>query len=197
MYLIFKRVFDLLFSCVLLVLLFPLLLVVGLFIYFIDGSPVFFLQKRAGLNGLPFQLIKFRTMNFDKESGQNNVTKLGRLLRSTSIDELPSLINIALGSMSLIGPRPLHHFYVERYSAKQFRRLAVLPGITGYAQINGRNALDWNEKFELDCFYVDNISLKLDLYILCKTFFVVLFMKDVNPANSSEMPEFLGSDDSK
>jgi lipopolysaccharide/colanic/teichoic acid biosynthesis glycosyltransferase len=162
------------------------------------GSPVFFVQKRPGRNGKIFLLIKLRTMlNFKDEEGfplpdKYRLTKLGKFLRSTSIDELPELWNVVIGEMSLVGPRPLLPQYLTRYSEKQTRRHEVLPGLTGLAQINGRNNLDWNRKFELDIHYVDNISFFLDIKIICITAIRILLRKNISKTGYSTAPEFLG-----
>jgi undecaprenyl phosphate N,N'-diacetylbacillosamine 1-phosphate transferase len=160
------------------------------------GSPVFFIQKRPGHNEKIFALIKLRTMqNFKDEKGfllpdKDRLTKLGRFLRSTSIDELPELWNVVIGEMSLVGPRPLLPQYLTRYSEKQSRRHKVLPGLTGLAQINGRNNLDWNRKFELDVLYVDNLSFFLDLKILSITFLRIIQRKNISKLGSATSPEF-------
>jgi undecaprenyl phosphate N,N'-diacetylbacillosamine 1-phosphate transferase len=162
------------------------------------GSPVFFIQKRPGRNEKIFALIKLRTMqNFKDEKGfllpdKDRLTKLGRFLRSTSIDELPELWNVVIGEMSLVGPRPLLPQYLTRYSEKQSRRHKVLPGLTGLAQINGRNNLDWNRKFELDIYYVDNVSFLLDIKIICITAVRILLRKNISKSGHSTTPEFLG-----
>ena len=167
-----KRVVDLVLSLILLLLTSPVLLVCCILVRLTTGSPVFFIQKRPGRNEKIFSLIKLRTMqNLKGEEGsllpdKDRLTKLGRFLRSTSIDELPELWNVVIGEMSLVGPRPLLTQYLTRYSEKQSRRHEVLPGLTGLAQINGRHNLDWDRKFELDVQYVDEISFFLDIKIL-------------------------------
>lgn len=171
-----KRAFDLLASLAGLAVLSPLLLVVALFVRVKLGAPVLFRQTRPGFNGRPFTILKFRTMR-DPRPGEDpfgtdaaRLTSFGSFLRAASLDELPELINILRGEMSLVGPRPLLMEYLPRYSPEQARRHDVLPGVTGWAQVNGRNAISWEKKFELDVWYVDHLSLALDLRILAMTF---------------------------
>jgi sugar transferase EpsL len=177
----------------------PLLAVVALLVRITLGRPVLFRQKRSGLHGKPFTLLKFRTMKDARDSQGNllpdgkRLTRLGRLLRRTSLDELPTLVNVIRGEMSLVGPRPLISDYLDRYSPEQMRRLEVKPGITGWNQINGRNALTWEEKFALDIWYVENWSLWLDLKILAITGWKVLTGQGVTAPGSATMPEFLGT----
>ena len=193
-----KRIFDIVLSLILLSLTFPVLLVCSILVRLTMGSPVFFIQKRPGHNEKIFALIKLRTMqNFKDEKGfllpdKDRLTKLGRFLRSTSIDELPELWNVVIGEMSLVGPRPLLPQYLTRYSEKQSRRHKVLPGLTGLAQINGRNNLDWNRKFELDIYYVDNVSFLLDIKIICITAVRILLRKNISKSGHSTTPEFQG-----
>ena len=193
-----KRIFDIVLSLILLFLTFPVLLVCSILVRLTMGSPVFFIQKRPGRNEKIFSLIKLRTMqNFKDEKGfllpdKDRLTKLGRFLRSTSIDELPELWNVVIGEMSLVGPRPLLPQYLTRYSEKQSRRHKVLPGLTGLAQINGRNNLDWNRKFELDIYYVDNVSFLLDIKIICITAVRILLRKNISKSGHSTTPEFQG-----
>ena len=178
----------------------PLMAGVALLIRTRLGSPVLFRQERPGRGGVPFELVKFRTMldHCDSEGNplpdSERLTAFGRLLRSTSVDELPQLWNVLVGDMSLVGPRPLLMRYLERYSPEQARRHAVLPGITGLAQVKGRNALSWEQKFSLDVQYVDDWSLALDLYILSLTLKQVLLREGVSSAGHATMPEFLGSE---
>jgi len=180
---IVKRAIDLLGSLTGLLITSPLLLGVALAIKLDDGGPVFFRQQRAGLKGQAFRIFKFRTMviNAEKqgagvfvEEEDPRITRVGKFLRHTSLDELPQLINILRGEMSLVGPRPTLPYQVENYDQKQMRRLDVKPGITGWAQVNGRSALTWPERIELDLWYIENWSLWLDLKIILKTFLVVL-----------------------
>lgn len=164
------------------------------------GSPVLFRQRRPGLHGEPFELLKFRTMREPKpgqsrlSSDAERITPLGRLLRATSIDELPSLLNVLKGEMSLVGPRPLLMRYLDRYTPEQARRHNVKPGITGLAQVRGRNALSWEEKFALDLEYVDHWNLLLDLRILAETVLKVVTREDVSHEGHATMPEFMGTD---
>jgi lipopolysaccharide/colanic/teichoic acid biosynthesis glycosyltransferase len=162
------------------------------------GSPVFFRQTRPGYHGKPFELMKFRTMIPAKpgqsfESDGVRMTRLGGALRKLSLDELPTLWNVFRGEMSLVGPRPLLMQYLERYTPEQARRHDAPPGITGWAQIHGRNALDWEEKFALDCWYVDHQWLGLDLYILARTVVAVLRREGIAHEGSATMPPFLGT----
>ena len=179
-----KHLFDILISLTLLVVLALPFGVISLMILLKSGRPVFFLQERAGLHGKPFRVVKFRTMIRNSEgSGMGvfteendpRITTVGRFLRKFSIDELPQLINVLKGEMSLVGPRPTLTYQVERYSEKQRRRLLMKPGITGWAQVNGRNSLTWPERIELDVWYVENWSMKLDFLILIKT--LTIFFK--------------------
>ena len=180
---VFKRLVDLLGSLPGLLLISPLLIGVALAIKLDDRGPVFFRQQRAGLKGQTFKIFKFRTMvqNAEKlgagvfvEEEDPRITRVGKFLRHSSLDELPQLINIVRGEMSLVGPRPTLPYQVEKYDQRQIRRLDVKPGITGWAQVNGRSALTWPERIELDLWYIDNWSLWLDLKIILKTFLVVL-----------------------
>lgn len=194
-----KRALDLLVSIVALILLSPLLLVVICAIYLKMGRPVFFVQERPGLGAKPFRMIKFRTMlNTQDASGRllsdaERLTPFGAFLRSTSIDELPELVNVIGGEMSLVGPRPLLMEYIPLYSQEQYRRHEVRPGITGWAQINGRNAISWDEKFALDVWYVDNRSLWLDIKIFFLTFKRALLRDGIAHAGDATMPVFEGS----
>lgn len=191
-----KRGIDIVASILLLVLLSPLLLIISVVIRINMGSPVFFKQVRAGLHGRPFTILKFRTMidAFDQNGcplpDEKRLTPLGRFLRSTSLDELPELVNVLRGDMSLVGPRPLLVEYLDRYTPEQARRHEVKPGITGWAQVNGRNALTWEEKFKLDVWYVDNWSLWLDLKILWLTCVAVVTRRGISAEGHATMPEF-------
>ena len=181
-----------------LVVVSPILAGTALLIRVMIGSPVLFRQKRPGRFGRPFTVYKFRTMSLaTDESGKllpdsERLTRLGKWIRATSLDELPQLWNVLRGDVSLVGPRPLLMEYLPRYSAEQARRHDVMPGITGWAQINGRNALTWEEKFALDTWYVDNWSLGLDLRILLLTFKRVLMRDGISNNQHATMPEFLG-----
>jgi lipopolysaccharide/colanic/teichoic acid biosynthesis glycosyltransferase len=182
-----------------LVILGPIMLTLALLIRLTQGAPVLFRQTRAGLEGQPFVLLKFRTMreavggNHDFDSDGQRLTVLGRVLRSTSLDEVPALINVLKGEMSLIGPRPLLMVYLDRYTPEQARRHEIKPGITGWAQVNGRNSLTWEEKFDLDVWYVDHWSLWLDFKILMLTFLKVVKREGVSATGHATMPEFRGT----
>jgi lipopolysaccharide/colanic/teichoic acid biosynthesis glycosyltransferase len=196
-----KRLFDLVLSiCVGLTLL-PLIGPLMLLIRWRLGSPVFFHQVRAGLDGEPFDVVKFRSMtNAFNERGSllpddQRMTPFGRFLRGSSLDELPQLWCVIRGDMSLVGPRPLLVEYVDRYSTEQKLRLAAMPGITGWAQINGRNAISWDERFSFDIWYVSHVSFLLDVRILLKTSLRLLMPRNINSANHATMPEFLGTRD--
>lgn len=194
--LIGKRVLDICSSLLLLIITLPVQIVVAALILIFMGRPVYFLQERAGLRGNVFVLRKFRTMNvaesaWEGSSGDSKrMTKLGSVLRETSLDELPGLWNVLLGHMSMVGPRPLLIEYLPRYSADQARRHNVRPGVTGLAQIMGRNSLSWNQKFALDAWYVDHLSLGLDLRILLRTVPAVLRRGDVSATGHATVPEF-------
>lgn len=194
-----KRFFDLVLACLALFLYcVPLLLLVWQIRYKL-GAPVFFRQVRPGLHGRPFKMVKFRTMTDERGSdGQllpdaDRLTPFGRLLRTTSLDELPELWNVLKGDMSLVGPRPLLMEYLPLYSQEQARRHEMRPGITGWAQVNGRNALSWEEKFKLDVWYVDNHSLWLDIKILWLTVRKVLGQTDISAEGHATMPPFRGN----
>jgi len=196
---IIKRLFDLLCAIVLIIILLPLLIFIALIVWITMGYPFFFCQLRPGYKGKPFMCYKFRTMN-DKRDQHGNLlpdelrlTGLGKFLRATSLDELPELFNVLRGEMSLVGPRPLLMQYLERYTPEQARRHDVLPGITGWAQINGRNALTWEEKFRLDLWYVDNWSFWLDLKILALTAWKVLKREGINQPGFATAEEFMGT----
>ncbi len=194
-----KRLFDLVLTGSLLILLSPVLLGLGIAVRRRLGSPVLFCQRRPGLHGQPFMLRKFRTMTDARDAqGQllpdaERLTPFGAFLRSTSLDELPELLNVLAGDMSLVGPRPLLMQYLQRYSLEQSRRHEVRPGITGWAQVNGRNALTWEEKFDLDVWYVDHLSLLIDLRIMFATFVTTLRREGISHADQATMPEFMGS----
>jgi sugar transferase EpsL len=190
-----KRALDLLVAVFGLVLLFPLLLVVAVMIRLSMGSPIFFRQVRPGYHAKPFTLVKFRTMAgggpvVDPSTDAVRLTGLGRLLRNVSLDEFPQLWNVLRGEMSLVGPRPLLMEYLECYTPEQARRHDVRPGITGWAQINGRNAINWEQKFLLDVWYVDHWNFWLDLRILTVTVQKVLKRKDINQSGQATMEKF-------
>jgi lipopolysaccharide/colanic/teichoic acid biosynthesis glycosyltransferase len=194
-----KRLLDLALTIPGLVVISPLLLILAVLVRIIIGSPVFFRQQRPGYKNRLFYVYKFRTMT-DAHDGEGNLlpdaqrlTPLGRFMRDFSLDELPELFNVLWGEMSLVGPRPLLTQYIERYSPEQARRHAVLPGITGWAQINGRNALTWEEKFHLDLWYVDHWSLWLDIKILLLTIWKVLKREGISQPGHATAEEFKGS----
>ena len=172
----------------------PLAALVALAVRIADGSPVVFRQERAGLGGRPFSMMKFRTMRTGGGSDAERMTRLGRLLRSTSLDELPQLLHVLSGKMALVGPRPLPTAYLPRYSPEQARRHEVRPGITGWAQVNGRNAISWDEKFRLDVWYVDNRSLLLDAKILFLTMWRTVRREGINSSATETMEEFKGKE---
>jgi sugar transferase EpsL len=194
-----KRLFDLLAASLALVLLSPVLLVVALLVRIVHGRPVLFGQVRPGYRGRLFRIFKFRTMsnaraaNGDLLPDAKRLTPLGRFLRASSLDELPELFNILRGEMSLVGPRPLLVQYLERYSPEQARRHDVLPGLTGWAQVNGRNALTWEDKFRLDVWYVDHWSFWLDLKIIFLTFWKVFKREGISQPGHATAEEFMGS----
>ena len=172
----------------------PLAALVALAVRIADGSPVVFRQERAGLGGRPFSMMKFRTMRTGGGSDAERMTRLGRILRATSLDELPQLLHVLSGKMALVGPRPLPTAYLPRYSPEQARRHEVRPGITGWAQVNGRNAISWDEKFRLDVWYVDNRSLLLDAKILFLTVWRTVRRDGINSSATETMEEFKGKE---
>jgi len=194
-----KTMFDFALSLIGFVLVFPLLCLLTIIILFTLGSPILFKQQRPGLFGKPFIFYKFRTMTSEKDENGNllpdekRLTKFGNFLRKTSLDELPSLWNVLKGNMSLVGPRPLLMEYLPLYSKEQMRRHEVKPGITGWAQINGRNAISWDEKFKLDVWYVDNQSIWLDTKILFITAWKVLKREGISQKGHVTMERFRGS----
>ena len=194
-----KRLFDLVLSTTGVILISPILLVVALLVWIAHGRPILFQQPRPGYHGRPFQINKFRTMKDSRDSLGNllpdaeRLTRLGRALRATSLDELPELFNVLRGEMSLVGPRPLLMQYLDRYTPEQARRHEVLPGITGWAQVNGRNALAWEDKFRLDVWYVDHWSLWLDIKILLLTVWKALEREGISQPGQATAEEFMGS----
>jgi lipopolysaccharide/colanic/teichoic acid biosynthesis glycosyltransferase len=193
-----KRVIDVFVACLLLLLLAPVLVVVAAIVAVGLGRPVLFRQMRAGRAGKPFSVVKFRSMrdadpSRDLVTDAERLTPLGKRLRSTSLDELPSLWNVVCGEMSLVGPRPLPVAYLDRYSAEQARRHEVRPGVTGLAQIRGRNSLSWEEKFALDLAYVESRSLGFDLRILAETIQVAVRREGISSPGEATSPEFVGS----
>ncbi|QGP92690.1 putative sugar transferase EpsL [Neomoorella glycerini] len=197
--LLIKRLIDFIGAFMGLVVLSPLIILIALLVRMNMGAPVLFRQVRPGLHGRPFILYKFRTMRDLRDAegrllpDEMRLTRLGRILRSTSLDELPELFNVLKGEMSLVGPRPLLMEYLDRYTPEQARRHEAKPGITGWAQVNGRNAITWEEKFKLDVWYVDNWSLGLDLKILGLTLIKVLKREGISAGGHATMPEFRGS----
>jgi len=195
-----KRLFDVGASAILLLLLAPLFLVLVVLVGGKLGRPVLFLQERPGLHGRIFSLRKFRTMLDARDAGGNllpdaeRMTSFGRFLRSSSLDELPELWNVLCGEMSLVGPRPLLVRYLERYSPEQARRHEVRPGITGWAQVSGRNALNWEERFRLDVWYVEHVSFLLDLKILWLTLWKVIRREGISAQGEATMGEFMGNE---
>lgn len=195
-----KRLIDFCIATMTLVLLSPLILGIAVLVWLTMGRPVLFKQARAGHRGRPFTLIKFRTMQQGRdEAGKllpdsDRLSRLGRLLRQLSLDELPQIWNVMKGEMSFVGPRPLLVDYLPRYSREQARRHEVKPGITGWAQVNGRNTLSWDERFELDVWYVDHWSLSLDGEILWRTIRKVFQREGISMDGHATMPEFTGND---
>jgi lipopolysaccharide/colanic/teichoic acid biosynthesis glycosyltransferase len=194
-----KRVVDVMFGAAGLIVLAPVLAAVAAVIRVVDGPPILFRQRRSGRGGRPFELMKFRTMRdaapgatWDPSTDSHRLTRVGRLLRTTSLDELPTLINVVRGDMSLVGPRPLPVAYLPRYSDTQARRLEVRPGITGWAQVQGRNTLTWDDRFALDVWYVDHRSLRLDFRILARTIGYVLRREGIDHGAGVTMTEFRG-----
>ena len=194
-----KRLLDIIISATVLIVLSPLMIIIYVLILINLGSPAFFVQERVGKDNKVFKMIKFRTMKDARDKNGNllsdneRVTKFGRFLRSFSLDELPELINIIKGDMSLVGPRALLVQYLECYNDEQIRRHDVLPGLTGWAQINGRNSITWSEKFKLDVWYVDNWSLWLDIKIFFLTFWKVVKREGINQSETVTMEYFNGS----
>lgn len=194
-----KRLFDLTATVLGLALIWPLILLLVILVRRKLGAPVFFRQQRPGLQGKPFMMYKFRTMTDAKDDAGNllpdadRLVPFGRFLRSSSLDELPELINVLKGDMSLVGPRPLLMEYLPRYSPEQARRHELRPGITGWAQVNGRNAISWEDKFKLDVWYVDNQSIWLDLKILWMTFEKVFKREGISQEGQATMEKFMGS----
>lgn len=196
---IIKRILDIIISLIGLIMLSPFLIIVSILIYFKLGSPIFFVQERVGKNNKIFKMIKFRSMkNTTDRNGKllldnERLTDFGKRIRSLSIDELPELINILKGDMSLIGPRPLLVQYLEVYNEEQMKRHNMKPGLTGWAQINGRNSINWSEKFKLDVWYIENWTCSLDVKIFFKTIKTVIKKDGINYDDSVTMEYFNGS----
>jgi lipopolysaccharide/colanic/teichoic acid biosynthesis glycosyltransferase len=196
-----KRLFDILFSLGWLVFFAPLLMVVALLVRLKLGSPVLFIQERPGLRGRPFRMVKFRTMTDERGPDgellpdEVRLTSFGKFLRATTLDEFPEMWNVLVGDMSVVGPRPLLMRYLPRYDAFQARRMEVKPGVTGWAQVNGRNALSWEQKFAHDVWYVDHCTFWLDMKIVVLTFFKVFARSGINSATAATMEEFRGRQD--
>jgi len=200
---VIKRIIDIFGALVGIIIFSPFFAMIAFLIYLTMGRPVIFYQVRPGLQEKPFIMYKFRTMKEIKDEKGNllpdelRLTRLGRFLRSTSLDELPELWNVLKGDMSLVGPRPLLMEYLDRYTPEQARRHEVKPGITGWAQVNGRNALTWEEKFKLDVWYVDNWSLWLDIKILLLTFVKVIRREGISQPGRATVDYFMGSNNSR
>ena len=194
-----KRTLDIIISALALVVLSPLLIVIALAVRWRMGNPIFFGQERPGFKGKPFTLYKFRTMIANRDGrghplpDSERLTSMGKLLRATSLDELPELWIVLKGDMSLVGPRPLLMQYLDRYTPEQARRHEVKPGITGWAQVNGRNAIPWEKKFELDVWYVDNRSLWLDIKIIGMTIWKILRREGISQQGEATAREFMGN----
>jgi lipopolysaccharide/colanic/teichoic acid biosynthesis glycosyltransferase len=195
-YLFFKNIIDRLLSSFLLIILSPFLLLISLLLIIKQKGKFIFTQDRPGYKAKIFKIYKFRTMNDIKDNDgllledMQRITSLGNFLRKTSLDELPSLVNIVRGEMSFVGPRPLLPEYLKFYTLEESKRHLVKPGLTGWAQINGRNNSSWEKRFEFDLWYVNNFSLFLDIYILINTFWKVIFQRDINKSKVSTMPKF-------
>ncbi|WP_162126238.1 sugar transferase [Flavobacterium phycosphaerae] len=191
-----KRFIDFTASLIGFIILFPILLIVSVFLYFANAGKPFFVQSRPGKNGVIFKIIKFKTMNDKKDkfgnllSDEIRLTTIGKLVRKTSLDEIPQLLNVIKGDMSLIGPRPLLPSYLDYYTPFQHRRHEVKPGITGWTQVNGRNSLSWDQKFELDVWYVDHISFALDVKIIIKTIQKIIKTNEISAEGHATMPRF-------
>ena len=196
---IFKPFFDKLTALIILVVVSPVLLMVILLLYWVNKGSIWFFQERPGKNGLLFKVIKFKTMTDERNvsgellSDEERLTRMGNFIRKTSLDELPQLINVLKGEMSIIGPRPLLVEYLTLYNSEQLRRLEVTPGITGWAQVNGRNTVEWKKRFSYDVWYVDHISFLLDIKILWMTLIKVIKAEGISSATSVTMEKFKGN----
>ena len=195
----FKPLIDKILALILIILFSPIMIIVAILIYLWDGRPIIFTQERPGLNEKIFKIYKFRTMTNEKDEFGNllpdekRLNGIGKIIRSLSLDELPQLFNVLKGDMSFIGPRPLLVKYLPRYTKEQRKRHLVKPGITGLAQVKGRNALSWREKFKYDVFYVNHLSFKLDLYIICQTVLKVIKKEGISQEGHATMEEFNGN----
>lgn len=193
-----KRLVDILVAVPSVIILSPVLILIGFLVHLKIGAPVLFRQARPGLGGKPFTIYKYRTMTDEQDEEGNllsdgeRLTRLGRFLRKTSIDELPELFNVIKGDMSIVGPRPLLMQYLERYTPEQARRHEVKPGITGWAQVNGRNAITWEDKFRLDVWYVDNWSIGLDVKIIALTLWKILKREGISQPGQATAEPFMG-----
>lgn len=194
----FKRTIDFVVSFLGVLFFLPLLTIITITLFFINEGKPFFFQRRPGKNGKIFKLIKFKSMTDKTDSFgmllsyEDRITKVGLFIRKMSLDELPQIINILKGDMSIIGPRPLLEEYLPLYNEKQKRRHEIRPGLSGWAQVNGRNSISWQQKFELDIWYVDNVSFKLDFLIFLKTFKKAIFKEGINASETTNMPLFNG-----
>jgi len=192
-----KRIIDILLSSLAIALLTPLFIIIILLILFFDGRPIFFIQNRPGLNGKIYKMIKFKTMHppdkYEEVEDEKRITKLGNFLRNSSLDELPELFHVCKGDMSLVGPRPLLEEYLLLYNKEQMRRHDVKPGITGWAQVHGRNSLEWEEKFDLDIWYIENRDLLLDIKIIFLTIRKVISKEGISKDGEATMSKFKGT----
>ena len=194
-----KRLFDIILATILIIILLPIFIIISIIIYFKIGRPIIFRQTRAGLDGKLFTIYKFRTMSDERDKNgellpdEKRLNRVGLAIRKSSLDELPQLFNVLIGDMSFVGPRPLLAEYLKLYNKEQSRRHSVLPGITGWAQVNGRNAISWEDKFRYDVWYVDNQSFLLDLKILWLTFLKVIKRSDISSNNSITVEKFQGN----
>ena len=199
MYNFSKRLLDLFLTLIIFFIISPVIILICMASVICQGFPIFFIHKRLGLKGKSFKMIKFRSMlvgpSISAEDDVERITKYGRLLRKTSLDEIPVLFNVIKGEMSLVGPRPMPLKYLKRFNDYQIKRLSIKPGITGLAQISGRNNLSWEQRFDLDIKYILKKSLIFDIYILLKTLMIVFKGDGVNALESEIMPEFMGSKD--
>ena len=198
-----KHIIDFIISLILLLISLPVILIVGIFLSVSGIGNPFFIQQRPGKDSAIFSLIKFKTMSDEKDKegkllpDAQRLTKAGKVVRSFSLDELPQLVNVLKGDMSLIGPRPLLPSYLPLYNTRQARRHDVRPGITGWAQVNGRNAISWEERLEMDAWYVENLSFKLDMKILILTVYKVIRREGISSANAATMKKFSGTEETK